>query len=74
MAWFGPKGVATMTFSLLVLGLGVDQGDRIFNIAALTVFCSIIVHGLTDTPGSEWIARRSDAATRRGEPSKPASP
>jgi NhaP-type Na+/H+ or K+/H+ antiporter len=74
MAWFGPKGVATMTFSLLVLGLGVDQGDRIFNIAALTVFCSIIVHGLTDTPGSEWIARRSDAATRPGEPSKPASP
>jgi sodium/hydrogen antiporter len=74
MAWFGPKGVATMTFSLLVLGLGVEQGDRIFNIAALTVFCSIIVHGLTDTPGSEWIARRSEAATRPGEPSKPASP
>ena len=24
MAWFGPKGVATMTFSLLVLG----RGDR----------------------------------------------
>jgi sodium/hydrogen antiporter len=74
MAWFGPKGVATMTFSLLVLGLGVEQGDRIFNIAALTVFCSIIVHGLTDTPGSEWIARRGEAATRPGEPSKPASP
>jgi NhaP-type Na+/H+ or K+/H+ antiporter len=75
MAWFGPKGVATMTFSLLVLGLGIEQGERIFNIAALTVFCSIIVHGLTDTPGSEWIARRSDAAeaaTRPGEPSKPA--
>jgi sodium/hydrogen antiporter len=74
MAWFGPKGVATMTFSLLVLGLGIQQGERIFDIAALAVFCSIIVHGLTDTPGSEWIARRSEAATRPGEPSKPASP
>ncbi len=60
MAWFGPKGVATVTFSLLVLGHGVEQGERIFNIAALAVFCSIIVHGLTDTPGSEWIARRSE--------------
>lgn len=69
MAWFGPKGVATMTFSLLVLGLGVQEGERIFNLAALTVFCSIIAHGLTDTPGSEWIARR---ATRPDEPSRPA--
>jgi sodium/hydrogen antiporter len=59
MAWFGPKGVATMTFSLLVLGQAIPEGERIFNLAALTVFCSIIVHGLTDTPGSEWLARRS---------------
>ena len=69
MAWFGPKGVATMTFSLLVLGLGVEAGERIFNIAALAVFCSIIAHGLTDTPGAEWIARRAEEwrlATRRG--------
>jgi NhaP-type Na+/H+ or K+/H+ antiporter len=59
MAWFGPKGVATMTFSILVLGRGIEDGDRIFNLAALAVFCSIVVHGLTDTPGSEWLARRS---------------
>jgi NhaP-type Na+/H+ or K+/H+ antiporter len=58
MAWFGPKGVATMTFSLLILGRHVHAGTRIFNIAALAVFASIIVHGLTDTPGIKWIARR----------------
>jgi NhaP-type Na+/H+ or K+/H+ antiporter len=62
MAWFGPKGVATMAFSIFVLGQGVAQGDRIFDIAALAVFSSIIVHGVTDTPGAEWIA------TRSGEP------
>ena len=62
MAWFGPKGVATMTFSILVLGQSIAEGERIFNLAALVVFCSIIVHGLTDTPGSEWLA------SRRGEP------
>lgn len=59
MAWFGPKGVATMTFSLLVLGSGIAAGERIFNLAALVVFCSIVLHGLTDTPGVNWIARRS---------------
>ena len=66
MAWFGPKGVATMTFSILILGQGIAEGGRIFNLAALAVFCSIIVHGLTDTPGSEWLGRRE--ATRRDEP------
>lgn len=59
MAWFGPKGVATMTFSLLVLGEEIPNGERIFNIAALAVFASIILHGLTDQPGSEWMARRA---------------
>jgi sodium/hydrogen antiporter len=60
MSWFGPKGVATMTFSLLVLSQRIDAGTEIFNLAALTVFCSIIAHGLTDTPGVNWIARRSE--------------
>jgi NhaP-type Na+/H+ or K+/H+ antiporter len=58
MAWFGPKGVATMTFSLLVLSSGFPADEEIFNLAALCVFASILAHGLTDTPGSEWIARR----------------
>ena len=53
MAWFGPKGVATMTFSLLVLAEGFPGAERIFNLAALCVFASILAHGLTDTPGVE---------------------
>jgi NhaP-type Na+/H+ or K+/H+ antiporter len=69
MAWFGPKGVATMTFSLLILSQQIDAGVRIFNIAALAVFCSIIVHGLTDTPGSEWIARHAERRRGRTEAS-----
>jgi len=61
MAWFGPKGVATMTFSLLVLADEIPGNDQVFNLAALVVFTSILVHGLTDTPGSEWIADRVGA-------------
>jgi NhaP-type Na+/H+ or K+/H+ antiporter len=62
MAWFGPKGVATMTFSLLVLGSDIPGAERIFDVAALTVLCSIVAHGLTDTPGSEWMARQAEAS------------
>jgi len=56
MGWFGPKGVATMTFALLVLDQNISNGTRIFDLTALVVFCSIIVHGLSDTPGANWIA------------------
>ena len=66
MAWFGPKGVATMTFSLLVLSSDFPSAERIFNLAALCVFTSVIVHGLTDTPGSEWLARQE--ARRAAQP------
>jgi NhaP-type Na+/H+ or K+/H+ antiporter len=68
MAWFGPKGVATMTFSLLILSRRIDAGTRIFNIAALAVFASILLHGITDTPGIRWIARRSAAEAGGSEP------
>jgi NhaP-type Na+/H+ or K+/H+ antiporter len=60
IAWFGPKGVATMTFALFVLGSAVPEADSIVGIAALAVFVSIIAHGLTDHPGSEWMARRAE--------------
>jgi len=61
MGWFGPKGVATMTFALLVLGAGLHASGTLFNLAALVVVVSTVVHGLTDTPGVDWIARRSEA-------------
>jgi NhaP-type Na+/H+ or K+/H+ antiporter len=60
MSWFGPKGVATMTFSLLVLAQPIAAGSTIFNLAALTVFVSILAHGVTDTAGAEWLAVRAE--------------
>jgi len=83
MAWFGPKGVATMTFSLLVLASGVPGAERIFDIAALVVLCSIVAHGLSDTPGSEWMAdhaggegggeSRSSSGSRKGAIVRPST-
>jgi sodium/hydrogen antiporter len=58
MAWFGPKGVASMLFALFVLKSNVGQGELIFDVAAITIICSIVAHGLTDTVGAKWLARR----------------
>jgi NhaP-type Na+/H+ or K+/H+ antiporter len=67
MAWFGPKGVATMAFSLLVLAQPIPGNREIFDLAALVVLCSVIAHSLTDTPGTEWFARYSE---RRAAPKR----
>jgi sodium/hydrogen antiporter len=68
MGWFGPKGIASMTFSLIVLDRQIKSGVRIFDLTALVVFCSIVLHGVTDTPGAEWIARRIERVSTRGSP------
>jgi NhaP-type Na+/H+ or K+/H+ antiporter len=58
MAWFGPKGVASMLFALFVLKSNVGNGELIFDTAAVTIIASIVAHGLTDTIGAQWLARR----------------
>jgi NhaP-type Na+/H+ or K+/H+ antiporter len=58
MAWFGPKGVASMLFALFVLKSDVGESHLIFDVAAITIVCSIGAHGLTDTVGAKWMARR----------------
>ena len=58
IAWFGPKGVASMLFALFVLKSDVGASSTIFDIAAIVILSSIVAHGLTDTVGASWIERR----------------
>ena len=65
MAWFGPKGVATMTFSLLILSENLRHGTTIFDLAALTVIVSVFAHGVTDRAGSEWMGTHAERAAAK---------
>jgi len=58
MAWFGPKGVACIAYSLLVLSRGVPGAAHIFNLTALVVVGSIVLHGASDTPLANWFGSR----------------
>jgi hypothetical protein len=57
-----------MLFALFVLNSDVGAATTIFEIAAFTILCSILAHGLTDTVGASWIERRM---RRRGEEPEP---
>ena len=70
MAWFGPKGVASMLFALLVLDEAVSNGPIVFDVAALVILASILAHGLTDTVGANWIDRHM-SRTQAGQPGVP---
>jgi NhaP-type Na+/H+ or K+/H+ antiporter len=59
IAWFGPKGVASMLFALLVLNSAVPHHELVFETASFVIIASIVAHGLTDTYGTRWLERRS---------------
>jgi len=51
MGWFGPRGLASLLFALLILeDLDVTQAEFIQTIVAMTVLLSIILHGVTAAP------------------------
>jgi NhaP-type Na+/H+ or K+/H+ antiporter len=49
-AWFGPKGFASVVYGLLVLQAGIPNGDKLFDLIAVTIALSIILHSSTDVP------------------------
>jgi NhaP-type Na+/H+ or K+/H+ antiporter len=63
LGWFGPRGLASMLFMVLVVGEaspGIDT-PQIQAVVGLTVFCSVMLHGASATP----LARRYAAYTKR---------
>ena len=58
IAWFGPKGIASMLFALFILNSTAPDRTLVFDVAALTILASIVAHGLTDTVAGGWIERR----------------
>jgi len=49
-AWFGPKGFASVVYGLVVLKTGIPEGERLFDLIAITITLSIILHSSTDVP------------------------
>lgn len=51
MGWFGPRGLASLLFALLILeDLNVSQAEFIQTAVATTVLASIVLHGISAAP------------------------
>ncbi|MER7128391.1 cation:proton antiporter [Streptosporangium saharense] len=78
-AWFGPKGFASVVYGLIVLGSGIVAAQEVFQLVAVTIVLSILLHSSTDVVVARWFDEEHDvpawygAARRlrdrvRGEP------
>ncbi len=57
--WFGPRGLATALFALLVVKQVTPEiAEPVLAIAVNAVWISALLHGLTAVPGAAWYARR----------------
>ncbi|QYN20365.1 sodium:proton antiporter [Amycolatopsis sp. DSM 110486] len=49
-AWFGPKGFASVVYGLLALQSGIADSELVFDLVAVTIALSIVLHSSTDVP------------------------
>lgn len=63
IAWFGPRGLNSLLFALLVVHAGVPGAEFMLATAGLVVLVSVILHGATATPLSAGYGRRVAAET-----------
>jgi NhaP-type Na+/H+ or K+/H+ antiporter len=59
-AWFGPKGFASVLYTLWIVNAGIARADAILHLAALVIAGSIVAHSSTDVLIANWLQRRSD--------------
>ncbi len=50
IGWFGPRGLASIVFAVIVLNSKLPHGDLIAMTVVCTILLSIIAHGLTANP------------------------
>ncbi len=54
ISWFGPRGLASMVFGLLLLEeTGLDEGNDLFAVIATVIVASVVLHGVTAAPLAE---------------------
>jgi len=58
VAWFGPKGFASVVYGLIVLDSDAAGRDVMFHLIALVVVLSILAHSSTDVPIAHYFARQ----------------
>ena len=58
LGWFGPRGLASIVFAVIVLNEGVPGGQFIAMVVVLTVSLSLIAHGVSANPLANRLGKK----------------
>lgn len=60
LGWFGPRGLASILFVLLILEEAeLENESHLFTIVIITVALSVVLHGMTAGPAARWYGSMS---------------
>ncbi|MBL0887622.1 cation:proton antiporter [Myceligenerans indicum] len=54
VAWFGPKGFASVIYGVIVLTSPIAAANEVFALVAVTIVLSIVLHSSTDIVVARW--------------------
>lgn len=61
IGWFGPRGLATMVFAVMVMDADLSAQNSVLATAICTVLLSVLLHGLSANPWAARLGRRPAA-------------
>ncbi len=57
-AWFGPRGLASIVFTLMVIDTQIENKYQIATIAMTTILFSVFIHGISTKPIADSFAKK----------------
>jgi NhaP-type Na+/H+ or K+/H+ antiporter len=67
IGWFGPRGLSALLLALLAVQARVPDAVRLLAVTGVVALVSVLVHGATATPISQWYERLLARRTRAEE-------
>jgi len=64
LGWFGPRGLASIVFVIMVLNENLPGARFISLVVVCTVFFSLIAHGVSANPLGKWFGQKETEAKR----------
>ena len=65
LGWFGPRGIASILFGLLVIADSqLVARQEIFATVLVTVLLSVVLHGMSANAGAAWYSRHLESSDR----------
>ena len=61
LGWFGPRGLASIVFAIIVVNESVTGGEFVAMVVVLTVFFSLVAHGISANPLATLLGRKEGA-------------